>query len=213
MEIPYTAPALNAQQFNCPACRAFAQQIWFKVTAYTTNFSPINCEDIGVALCAHCRTTSKWLDGKLIKPRSINAPPVNRDLAEEIQRNYEEAAMIEQDSPKGAAALLRLCVQQLCKQLGEAGNNINNDIASLVKKGLPREIQQALDVVRVVGNNAVHPGEIMLDDQPDTVAALFTLVNAIADRMITQPKKIAALYSALPESIVASIERRDKPRS
>ncbi|MFC6788274.1 DUF4145 domain-containing protein [Methylobacterium komagatae] len=153
------------------------------------------------------------MDAKLIQPQSYNAPPANVDLDEDIKRNYAEAASIEQLSPKGAAALLRLCVQQLCKQLGESGKNINADIAELVKKGLPVEIQQALDVVRVVGNNAVHPGEIILEDQPDTVAALFTLLNAIADRMITQPKKIAALYAALPESVVAAIDKRDRPKA
>ena len=32
------------------------------------------------------------------------------------------------------------------------------DIVSMVKRGLEEQVQKALDAVRVIGNNAVHPG-------------------------------------------------------
>lgn len=213
MDIPYTTPSFKEGRFNCPhqRCRVYAQQFWYDAGIIRQG----HFDELGrmhVSLCAHCREFSYWLDGKLIEPASRNAPPANPDLSEEIKRDYNEATRIEMQSPKGAAALLRLCLQRLCKDLGEQGKNINDDIASLVRKGLPVEIQQALDVVRVVGNNAVHPGAIDLDDKPETVSALFTLINAIADRMITQPKKVAALYSTLPPGIVQAIEKRDKPK-
>lgn len=189
----------------------YAHQLWWNVgMSRPGQYEAL--ERMSASLCMHCREIGYWLDGKLIEPASRNAPPANPDLSEEIRRDYNEAASIELQSPKGAAALLRLCLQRLCKELGEEGKNINDDIAALVRKGLPVEIQQALDVVRVVGNNAVHPGAIDLDDRPETVSALFTLINAIADRMITQPKKVAALYSTLPPGIVQAIEKRDKPK-
>src|SRR5688500_789233 len=93
-------------------------------------------------------------------------------------------------SRRATAARLRLCIQKLCIQLGEPGNNINNDIASLVKKGLSVTMQQALDSVRVIGNDAVHPGEMDLKDDRDTALKLFTLVNLIAHRMITEPREV-----------------------
>jgi len=207
---PYKPPAFEADDFNCPHCKAFAHQYWFKTYArhYHTaiSFEP---EDLRISRCTRCNGLCYWLSGKLLFPKIRTAPPPNPDLSQEIKGVYEEAASIAPDSPKGAAALLRLCIQMLCVELGEEGKNINNDIKSLVGKGLPVEIQQALDVVRVVGNNAVHPGEINVDDQSDTVAALFTLINVITDRMITHPKQIAGLYGGLPESVRNAIVKRD----
>ena len=61
----------------------------------------------------------------------------NVDFNEDIKADYSEAASILQKSPRGSASLLRLAIQKLCKQLGESGKDINTDIGSLVKKGLP----------------------------------------------------------------------------
>ena len=100
----------------------------------------------------------------------------------------------------------------LLKQLGEKGDNINNDIRNLVVKGLDPKIQQALDIVRVTGNHAVHPGKINFNDTTD-VQTLFELINVIADTLITQPKRIDGIYKSLPETDRRSIENRDKKRN
>jgi len=105
--------------------------------------------------------------------------------------------------------LLRLCIQKLCKELGAGGENINKDIGGLVKNGLDSRIQKALDVVRVTGNNAVHPGTMDLTDDNELVNKLFKLVNLIVEEMITKPKEIDTLYGALPESAKQAIEKRD----
>ncbi|MGL5466909.1 MAG: DUF4145 domain-containing protein, partial [Shewanella sp.] len=71
-------------------------------------------------------------------------------------------------------------------------------------------VQKALDVVRVIGNEAVHPGEINLDDNREMALQLFNVINLIADQMITHPKQVEAMYSQLPESKLEGIEQRDK---
>ncbi|WP_415663473.1 DUF4145 domain-containing protein [Vibrio taketomensis] len=49
---------------------------------------------------------------------------------------------------------------------------MNNDIKELVSEGLSPKIQQALDSLRVVGNNAVHPGQINIDDNAEVAYKL-----------------------------------------
>ena len=113
-------------------------------------------------------------------------------------------------SPRGAAALLRLAIQKLCKYLGESGENINIDIKELVKKGLPQKLQQALDSLRVIGNNAVHPGQIDIKDDIDTAHKLFVFINVICDNQITQPKTIDEFYKTkIPENLRNAIDKRD----
>ncbi len=112
-------------------------------------------------------------------------------------------------SPRGACALLRLAVQKLCAELGEPGENINDDIASLVDKGLSVEVQQALDSLRVIGNSAVHPGEMDLTDDTETASALFELLNFIVEDRIAQPKKRAAIFEQLPPRAREAIQARD----
>lgn len=123
--------------------------------------------------------------------------------------DYLEARSIFARSPRAAVALLRLAIQKLMPELGEKGDNINTDIKSLVAKGLPAQVQQAFDFCRVVGNNAVLPGEINLNDTPEMGQHLFNMINFIIEDRITRPKQIAELYAQLPDSARATIEKRD----
>jgi hypothetical protein len=144
-----------------------------------------------------------------LKPEKTVVIQPNKDLPEDISNDYKEAASILQKSPRGAAALLRLCIQKLCKELGEKGKDINTDIGELVKKGLPERVQQALDIVRVTGNEAVHPGTLDLKDNHETAEKLFKLVNFIAEKMITEPREVEELYGSLPQSKIEGINARD----
>jgi hypothetical protein len=91
-------------------------------------------------------------------------------------------------------------------------NNLNDNIKLLTQRGLRAEIQKALDIVRVLGNNAVHPGQIDLKDNSQIASRLFSLINIITEEMITQPKEIAALYEDLPENEKKKIEKRNGTR-
>lgn len=173
---------------------------------YFGNWSVYN---VDISRCFNCDQIAVWVKSALVFPTRGDAPLPNPDLPDDVRLDFDEAGRIFQISPRGAAALLRLAIQKLCKELGEQGKNIDNDIAALVSKGLDVRIQRSLDIVRVIGNEAVHPGQVDLRDDIGTAEQLFTLVNIIADAMITQPKQIKEMYAGLPESKRKAIERRD----
>ena len=93
--------------------------------------------------------------------------------------------------------------------LGEKGKIINDDIASLVSKGLNPLVQKSLDIVRVIGNEAVHPGVIDINDDRDTASQLLVLINSIANQMISHPKQVEELYGKLPADKRKAIEKRN----
>lgn len=163
-----------------------------------------------LSACYNCHKISVWVHENVLYPPTKNGVIGNDDLPDEILADYEEARSIVDLSPRGAAALLRLCVQKLCIHLGEKGRNIDDDIASFVSKGLNPIVQKSLDVVRVIGNEAVHPGVIDLKDDRDTAIALFNLVNLIVEQMISVPKSIDLMYAKLPPSKLGAIEIRNE---
>ncbi len=203
----YYPPIFQATQFHCPLCGVYAMQEWSQCR-HILQGAPI-LVPIYISRCVHCAKVAYWYGQKLIIPSSGSVELPNPDMPEECKIDYFEAREIINLSPRGAAALLRLCIQKLMPHLGQKGKNINNDIGELVKAGLPLMIQKSLDICRVVGNNAVHPGEMDLSDTPEIAQTLFRLINLIVDDRITKPKEIEALYSTLPEGIREAIEKRD----
>lgn len=209
--IPYTSPSIGLDAFNCPHCSAYSTQHWGIVFSVSGDNTQGRHEDLRMAVCRRCGKYSVWRLGEMIYPENSPVPPPHADLGEAVKTDYLEARTVLQKSPRSSAALLRLAIQKLCSQLrkGSGGKDLNADIASLVAEGLPVKIQQALDIVRVIGNNAVHPGQMDLQDDRETALQLFSLINLVAEVMIAQTRQIDDLYASLPESSRKAIEKRD----
>jgi len=213
---------MNRRAFHCPYCSVYAPQGWHHLV-YIERGNIFGGAHLQRGQCFNCREVTYWFYGSTIStteetptavmviPSKGGAAPIHHpDFPEDPAADYEEARSIVERSPRGAAALLRLALQKLCAELGQPGQDINADIGALVAQGLPPGVQQALDSLRVIGNEAVHPGLLDLRDDRDTAVSLFDLLNYIVEKMITQPKELEAIYAKLPENKLKGIEDRDR---
>ena len=221
----YFSPEYGKTSFNCPHCNVFSHQFWNSLhtgrnSSLATSYN-LSDDDQGVngfsinnilatSRCNHCTQYSIWIEGKLLYPTSSSVPLPNNDMPEDIRKIYHEPRSINSLSPRASAALLRLAIERLLPQIGATEKSIDKMIGELVSRGLPVEIQKALDILRVIGNEAVHPGTIDFNDEPNVSIALFKLLNVIIEKTITQAKEIDEIYSLLPESKKSGIENRDK---
>ena len=218
----------NSKAFQCPVCSGFSSHLW--------TYNPIDINGdynesikfIIIAQCQACNQFSIWITNEiqinisrlvlitsdatltLIFPNvAEGVPKPNNDMPDDVKEIYIEAGEVLNISPRASAALSRLAIEKLVAHLNAQGKDLNTQIGSLVSKGMPIEIQQMLDSVRVIGNNAVHPGQIDIKDNKELALSLLSFINLIVDNRITQPKKILDIYNLLPDSYRNSIERRD----
>jgi len=210
----YIPPKYGESVFGCPHCGAFAHQKWrYGIMSYNHVNMSGECsklDSLSASICQRCNQFALWKDESIFYPSMCIAPQPAADMPENVKPDYEEARSIFSQSPRGAAALLRLSIQKLVIFLEESGEDLNKSIGNLVKKGLMADVQKALDIVRVVGNNAVHPGVIDVKDNPEIALKLFKLVNIIVEQMITRPKEVSDLYdNVIPEGAKEQIEKRD----
>lgn len=235
MNQQYFPPRYGEKSFSCPTCSAYTQQHWYEIKLFGPNVVEYNAfaglrevqDDIGetwdsikengyfadnlsaVSKCLVCEEVSVWVEGKIVYPLTHLAPLPNLDMPEDVMKIYVEARKVSTLSPTASTALLRLALEKLLPQVGAKKAKIDTMIGDLVSQGLPKEVEKALDSLRVIGNEAVHPGTIDLEDNTDVSIALFKLLNVVVDRMITQKREIDEIYSLIPENKLKGIEDRN----
>ena len=165
-----------------------------------------------VSQCMCCKQFSYWINEKLVYPKILTNPPSHVDMPYSVVGYYKEARQIVEDSPRAAAALLRLAAKKLCEELGETEQNLNRAIGNLKKKGLPESVIQSLDSLRITGNEGgAHEGQIDLsgEDNKLLVEKLFQLLNFIVEKTIAEPRNIEETFHSMPEGPKQSVKNRD----
>lgn len=226
MNAAFKEPKFNESSFTCPHCGVLAQMKFFipseigqqislelddikhiianqirsRIIAIQNNIDFYRNNANTFCVCQNCNEISIWINQKMVYPKTRLTPLPNKDLPDDIKADYEEASKIVQDSPRGACALLRLALQKLMIHLGE-DRNLDKAIQGLIdKKKIDEILQKALDSVRVIGNSAIHPNELDVKDNVEIAAALFKIINYIAEKILSDKREIEEIYSLLPKS-------------
>ncbi len=210
----YVAPEFQTKAFNCPFCQAYAHMRW-NVLQENANGAWQQSTYLQ-ATCLHCYKGSCWQlrrngqGADMVHPSILTAPSAHPKMPEGVLEDYNEARSVLSTSPRSAAALLRLAIQRLCVHLEVPGDSLDKQIGELVSHGLPVPVAKGLDALRVIGNNAVHPGVLSTDDLRDVADKLFKAMNLIVEKVIAEPAEMAELFDGLPEGAKSAVERRDQ---
>lgn len=219
----FVQPNLKSKSFTCPHCGVYANMDWVVLKVWGTR-ELIGKHYCYASICSACGEENIWITDEdelcqMVYPKQTIISPTE-DMPEHIKRIYKEASLIFGDSPRASCALLRLALQELMIYFRDnfeeysslKGENINNDIKTLVGLGLSPKIQKALDIVRITGNSAVHPNKLDVNDNLDIAESLFRLLNLIVEEMITKPKEIDEIFRRMPEREKESVKKRDSEK-
>jgi hypothetical protein len=209
----HTPPEAGKSEFHCPHCNVYSSQKWANIkSSYGTSGRGVKqILDANIGYCKNCRDYTLWVGENMVYPSASSAPEPSKDMPEDVRKDFEEARQIVEESPKAAAALLRLAMEKLTQNLtGDDDGDLYHNIGDLVEEGrIDERVQKALDSVHVTGNDYVHAGEIYSPDDRETAVRLFELVNIIVRLTITREQLIEDAYSEVPESKKDGIEDRD----
>jgi uncharacterized protein DUF4145 len=165
-------------------------------------------QNVSISYCFHCNEMCLWVYDQLVWPRSAGDPEPKLHAPPNVRRECEKATQTLEASPRGAAALLRLTIEKLCKELGVSGESIKDDIAFVVREDVDARVQKVLDAARIIESNAVSPGQIGLGDDRATAETLSGMVNLICEKMIMEPRHLQAVYTKLREGDRNAGDRR-----
>jgi len=197
MQTEYTSPSYKAESYHCPHCGVYAKQDWYEVFVQNSPMDESE-EDMALSYCSNCSNYCVWVKGEMVYPNGSTAPLPLQDTPEDVLEDYYQAREVLSYSTKAASALLRLALQKLISYLGREGDNLEDSLTNLKRKGLDAKIQSALESVKMTGVEAIPPGVLDKDDDKDTAMVLFNIINLIVDSMITQPRKVDELMDQLP---------------
>lgn len=159
-------------------------------------------------------------------PKTSSRLKLPSDLPKEFIDDYHEACLVIGDSPKASAALSRRCLQNILREKANiqifnegAGKyedqkikkgELSEEIQQVIDhSGLPAEIKEGLNVVRVIGNFAAHPikskqtGEIV-DVEPGEAEWNLDVLESLFDYYFVQPKVIYQRREILNEKLKAA---------
>jgi len=146
-------------------------------------------------------------DEEIIYPiKPSTAPMPTKGMPDNIKEDYMEARAVVDVSPRSAIALLRLCTENLVNYLEIKGKNLNEKIDNLEKSGYSKDTIIALDLLREIGNSAIH----RLDENTtnhEIALGLFKAFNMVVNEIVER-KEVNELLHGMPEKVRQRIENR-----
>jgi hypothetical protein len=158
----------DAQRENTKEIERFVERLKKNELTYEYQKHPhplrVRMANLHISNCHGCNGFSLWVGGLLVFPTSVDK------TTELVEEDVEEAAAILNEFPRGATALMRVCIQKLVPLLQDNGKELDQRLSSLVRKGLEMEMQQSMEVLQVLRSDSTRLSP--LESQADKEIAL-----------------------------------------
>jgi hypothetical protein len=171
-------------------------------------FRSRDVQNVSISYCFNCNEMCLWVYDQLVWPRREGCPESKLHAPPNVRRESEEASQTLEASPRGAAALLRIAIEKLCKELGVSGESLKDDIVFFVREDVDARVQKVLDAAQIIESNAMRPGQIDLGEDRATAETLSGLVNLICEKMIMEPRHLQEVYTKVREGARTAMEQR-----
>lgn len=221
----YVKPTFGAEAFNCPHCGVYSAMQWngfYNRGGYSDK--EVEGYSFFNSSCFHCNKQMIWYvkdeQARVFFPREVAIAP-EKNMPDKVREIYEEASLVLGDSPRASCALLRLALQELMRYLkdnvegydGLKIENLNQDIKEVINIGNFHQaeketIEEAMNSVRLIGNSAVHPSELDINDNPEIANILFEMINFIVGEIITKPKELQEKLNKIKKTIEISKDKK-----
>ena len=115
-------------------------------------------------------------------------------MTNEQKQLFNEAKDIFDKSPKAAGALLRCVIERILRDKFQEKHS-QSLLGTILKEKnvqneLGHEIIQLCETCKLIGNDAAHSSLIIYEDESkQEVELLFELINAIAEELLSKPRK------------------------
>jgi Domain of unknown function (DUF4145) len=162
-------------------------------------FRSRDVQNVSISYCFNCNQMCLWVYDQLVWPRREAFPEPQLHAPPNLRRESEEASQTLEATPRGAAALLRIAIAKLCKELGVSGESPNDGITLFVREDVDARVQKVLDAARIIESNAMRPDQIGLGEDRATAEILSGLVNLICEKMIMEPRHLQEVYAKVRE--------------
>lgn len=152
---------------------------------------------------------------RLIEPLTSLQQNLPIEVPEHFRRDFSEASLVLDISPKASAALSRRLLEGILLANGvpDSKKNLFQQIEHAISDGMPSYIAGELDYIRQIGKFAAHTksdratGEI-IDVDKEEAEAVLSIVDLLCDHYYVMPEKAKRRHQQLEAKLKAA---RAKP--
>jgi len=155
--------------------------------------------------CPACNRTIAQVESQagtwLILPRVGMRRPIHPSVPSEVRDDYDQAALVLNDSPKASAALSRRCLQTLLTLKGSKKRDLLDQLDELYGT-LPGYVQGYVDNIRKLGNLSAHAKQsiatgAIVEVEPGEAEWMLELLEELFDHYYAKPAEAQIRQAAL----------------